>query len=190
MFCTGVLLTLSLSLLPHPPPFHPYSSLCTIFPIFFLTASSYYSYSISWSSFCISATFLCLLRNSVLNIIVAFHLHRLCFLHLFWSVLQAFPYCEDVAVFNKLNNYVKKSKEQNSSWRPRSSSNCQAIAHILYNLEVHYRVKKRAICSYSEPDQSQFTAPRPVSWISILILSSYLRLCFSVIVRDQVLAPM
>ena len=65
---------------------------------------------------------------------------------------------------------------QRISWEANSSWASWQIPYILWNQKVHYHIHKSTppipVLSQINPDH----APHPTSWISILILSSYLGL--------------
>ena len=63
------------------------------------------------------------------------------------------------------------SMEQSPSWEANRFAASQEIPNILWNPKIHYCIHK---CLPPVPIQSK--PPHPTSWISILILSSHLRL--------------
>ena len=72
-------------------------------------------------------------------------------------------------------NLLTYSMEQSPSWEVGRFSASQEIPRILWNLKVHYSITSAHHCPCSQPDQSSH-APHPISWTSILILPSQLRL--------------
>jgi hypothetical protein len=76
---------------------------------------------------------------------------------------------------NQTNKQPTKTMEHSPSWEANRSSASQEIPRILWNPKVHYRVYKPTNCPYPKPDQSS-PSPHPMSWRSILILSSCIRL--------------
>ena len=81
--------------------------------------------------------------------------------------------------FTVLDKSITDSMEQSISWEANSSSASRQIPYILWNPKVHYRIHKS---TPPIPVLSQINldhAPHPTSWISTLILSSYLCLRLS-----------
>ena len=81
--------------------------------------------------------------------------------------------CNALTLLTYLLTY---SLEQSPSWKAKRFSASQEIPRILWNPKVHHRIHKR---SPSVPILSQLDpvhTPHPTFWISILILSSHLRL--------------
>ena len=68
------------------------------------------------------------------------------------------------------------SMEQRPYWEANRYAASQEIPHIVWNPKVHYLITSDGHMSLSWPCSIQSIPPHPISWRSMLILSSHLRL--------------
>ena len=83
---------------------------------------------------------------------------------------------KDMRFLYEIIYLLTHSMEQSPSWEANRFSASQEIRRILWDPKVHYRIHK---CSLPVPILSQhdpILTPHPTSWVSILILSSHLRM--------------
>jgi hypothetical protein len=119
------------------------------------------------------------------------HIANTCFItatlfRILWKVSSVFFNTRNLITFQQLccswykNEFcllLANSMERNPCWETNQFSASQEIPHLLWNPKFPYPIRKCPSTIYLEPDRSSPYPPHSISWRSILMLNSHLRLC-------------